>query len=237
MQANFTNVQVVHGKRTMISIFPLERRLWRDYGPTINGGRTEYILSPPANKGEYSKLDVYDGFQRVMDPMKSEPGRPGFGPWPVSAIEICNDAMHNWVECVQGTKGDFRPGIMIIAGDTPTPEELASLEANQQRYFERLVQEAQGHAERNEWKMITDVHRAAARYTGYRPAAGDSNWVAEMGTSRTKECTSCFSPIDARSKVCRICRAPQDEPTAPPAPEKPKAQRIPPPPARAQVAA
>lgn len=228
-QPNFSNVQFVHGHRTIISIFPLERRLWRDFGPTIQGGRTEYVM-PAARKGEFSKLTVFDAFQRVLDPMKSEPGKPGFGPFPESAINIANDLLHHWVDSVIGTQGGFKPGIMLIEGDDPTPAELAALQANQQRYFERLVHEAQHFAESNQEKMITDVHREAARYTGYRPADGESNWVADMGTNTKKECIACFSPIDSRATICRICRAPQgsDAPAAPTETKKGK-PGIPPP--------
>lgn len=227
---DFSNVQIVHGKRTIVSIYPKTMSAWREFGPTVIGGRTKYVIEAPKNKGEYTKLDVFDAFQRVVDPMQSQPDRPAWMPFPENALAICKCLLKQWVDDVNGTSADLRPGIMIIEGEDPTEEELSFLRANQQRYFEVMVQRAQGHAERNEDNMITDIHRLAARATGYRPSGGERNWVADIGTNQRKECTSCFTMIDARSRVCANCKSPQDVPVVESAPEAPrKGGRIPPP--------
>lgn len=200
MNADFSNVQFNHGKKTIVSIYPIASAAWRDRGPGVEGGRTHYVLAP-AEKGSFVKLDVYDSFERTYDPMKTEPGRPGFSPYPISAAETVNDLMQQWVFSRIGGASGFRPGIMVIDGDEPTTEELATLEAMQRGYAEFMIHDAEQAAEKHEWKKITDVHRAMARWTGHKAV-----WVADVGAKTLKDCVACYSAIDIRASVCKVCR-------------------------------
>lgn len=229
MISDFSNVTFNHQKKTIVSIFPVRSVAWRDRGPTVHGGRTEYRLDA-AKRGEYVKLEVYDSFQKVFDPMQSEIGRPAFSPYPITAGETVKCLMNEWVFSRLGGASGFRPGIMVIEGDEPTEAELEALDHMQRGYADYMVNEAQGSAERNELKSITDVHRAMARWSGYRPRVGEANWVADVGSKTSKQCVACYESIDIRASICKLCRTTQPElPDTPAVPVKPVAATLAPP--------
>lgn len=205
--------------RVIVSIFPIKCDLERDFGPTMKGGRTRYVLEA-APKDGYTSLVLNDCFQRVQDVMKSEIGKPRFIGSPVSADEIANDCMTHWVEQRIGTASGFRPGIMKLPEGqaTPTEADLFTLNERQKAYSDALILEANGMAAKHDWKNITDLHRAMAIWRGYQVPLGQSDWVAQLGKGgEFKECVECFSKIDARATKCKICMAPQvSAATAPP---------------------
>lgn len=188
------------------SIFPFPCSLTRNYGPTMAGGRTTYLLES-APKGEHRTLKVFDCFERQPDfnhPFNGIGHTMSQG-MPVSALEIARDCITHWAVSRIGTAMGFRPGIQIIAGEVPTEAELASMTALQRGYFEGLFQQGQEYAAKHKWTNINEFHRGAAKWLGL-----DEKWVADVGKSQEwKHCSECYEKIDARANVCRVCRSTQ----------------------------
>jgi hypothetical protein len=213
-------------KMTIASVYPIACDAWRDYGHTQAGGNHRFVLEA-APKDGYTTLTISDMWQRVQDvEVTGASGRQTLKAFWVTVESLADDLYAHWAVHRIGTGGGFRPGIKIIAGDTPTEAELEEMRASQRGYFEGLWHEAVGMAAKHQWKFITDTHRAAARWLGL-----DAPWVANIGTSQDwKHCTACYEKIDARASVCKVCRSPQ-EAEAPVAvvAEKPRRMPIPPP--------
>jgi len=203
---------------TIASVYPIECKAIRDYGFTRDGGMTEFVL-PAAKKGEYTTLKICDMFQRIQDiDAMTASGRNANKEFFVEVSTLAADLHTHWAVQRMGTGNGFRPGIMIIAGDEPTAEELASMNAIQKGYFEGLFLEGQAYAEKHDFKQINEIHRAAAVWLGL-----DAKWVANIGEQHVgwKECTACFEKINALATICKVCRSPQPEFDATPVAEKP----------------
>lgn len=191
---------------TICSVFPVACEAMRDYGHTQMGGRTNFRIEG-APRGEYRLLKVADMWQRVQDvETSSASGRQVQKGFWVECKDIASDLITHWAAQRIGTQHGHRPGIKVIAGDTPTAEELAELNAIQKGYFETLFHEAQGFAAKHDWKNIGDHHRVAARWLGL-----DAPWVANVGeqTQNWKECVACYEKINAKATICRVCRSVQ----------------------------
>lgn len=204
--------------RVIVSIFPIKCDLERDFGRTMKGGRTRYVLEAAPRDG-FTTLALHDSFQRVQDVMKSEIGKPKFIGSPVSADELAADCMTHWVEQRIGTASGFRPGIMKLPeGQTePTAENLSDLNERQKAYADALILEANSMAAKHDWKNITDLHRAMAVWRGYQTPLGQPDWVAQLGKGgEFKECVACYDKIDSRASICKNCHTPQPAAAAPP---------------------
>jgi len=201
---------------TICSVFPMQCTLDRDYGLTMEGGRTKFILKA-AKKGSHSTLQIFDMFQRAQDIEQSAAtGRHQNSAYPVKVETLANDMIQHWAVQRVGTNAGFRPGIMIIAGDEPTTEELDFLDAQQRGYFEGLYQEAKDYSAQDQHKKIGEFHRAAALWLGHN----NEPWAANVGASKDwKECDKCYKHIDARATWCSECGQPQGAVDA--APSKP----------------
>lgn len=205
---NFTDLQdgFIARKLTIASVFPIKCVETRPFGRTMAGGITKYELEA-AEKGKWTTCTVWDAWERKMSDQGSV-GSPMFEPSPVSAQSIVNDLLTHWVEKRMGTAQGHRPGIMLIAADEPTAEELAYMHGRQKPYLDGLVHEANGFAAAHKWKDINELHRMAARVLGID--AANAKWVADLGSQQEwKECVYCVEKIPAKASVCRVCHEKQ----------------------------
>ena len=196
--------------RTLViaSVYPLECKAQRDYGFTRSGGMTEFVL-PAAKKGGYSTLKISDMFQRIQDvDAMTASGRQTNKDFFVEVSSLAKDLYTHWAVQRIGTGNGFLPGIKIIAGEEPTAEELAEMNAMQKGYFEGLFLEGQAYAEKHDFRQINEIHRAAATWLGL-----DAKWVANIGEQHKgwKECTACFEKINALATICKVCRSVQPD--------------------------
>lgn len=121
-------------------------------------------------------------------------------PHPISAKALANDMRQCWATAGYLMSGEVGPGIMLIAGDEPTQEEIDKVTANQRIYFERLVVDAKAKEAQGNRKDITDAHRMAGRWFGM-----DEEWIPRMTERKMKDCRACGEKILAKALRCKHC--------------------------------
>jgi hypothetical protein len=214
--------------KTIASVYPIQCTAERDYGETQAGGRFKFALEA-APKDGYTTITLHDMWQAQHDfEGRSSSGRQTMKAFFVDVDSLAKDLYNQWAIQRIGTGTGFRPGIMIIAGQEPTAEELAMMRGQQRGYFEGLWHEGVALAAAHKWKHITDTHREAAKWLGL-----DAPWVANIGQSNDwKKCVACREKIDIEATVCKVCKERQpgyEEVSAPAAPEKKSKSPLPPP--------
>jgi hypothetical protein len=182
-------------RRTIVSIFPMELEATLRHGPVgTNKAFTRYVM-PAAPKDGYTTLVVEDGQEWIMNWEIRE-----LRPAPHSATSIANSLVHLWTSGTLGADSGFKPGIMLCAGDTPTEEELAHLREQQTRFFRALIDDGHAMFNRQEFKNISDLHRAAARWMGVRVP-----WLVQLEQAQEKKCAACGENILTTALVCKHC--------------------------------
>ncbi len=158
------------------------------------------LVETPCNNGDgYSLLCIYDTFQSVTDPSTERPEDK-----PMMVEFVRQDLLRQWVSQSFGSNlGASGPGIIAIAGTTPTEEELARARAMQHEFFTALVMSARdlyttGHA-----KEINNRHRMAGEYLGIQGEA----WMQSIKPKTLKTCGSCGADIDHIAITCNSCSA------------------------------
>ncbi len=180
---------------TIVSVYPMEKRVEHPYGPVKGMGSYEFVL-PAAPANGYSKLVVEDCYQKVYLGENI-----GFKFELIEAMTIAQALVGNWVSTVVGADSGFGPGVFIAAGDEPTKEELARARENQELYFEYLINQAETKYRANKFEEITDTHRAAAKWMGRE----NVEWLRQIKRQQMKECPLCFAMIPQQASVCPNC--------------------------------
>ena len=193
---------------TICSVFPRQLVAARNYNPEMSGGRSIFKIDA-APKGEYCTMTISDCWELIQSD-RSQIGAPEFDPRMVLVQHIANCLLNEWAVNVAGTRSGQRPGIMVISGETPTEEELASLNAMQSAYFDGLINEGVAFAAQHEWRSINGLHRDAAKWRGVDQSEEKYKWVNALGEqAEKKECYWCAEKILARAKFCRHCQREQ----------------------------
>jgi hypothetical protein len=126
---------------------------------------------------------------------------------PVDAQSVANDVVFMYTHGMPGTDRGFTPGIMVMSGDTPTADELASVHARQTRFFEYLFNEAQGMSTHPDKSInISDLHRTACEWLG----RFDVPWMKRAVHVSTKQCPACDETIRMSAKYCKECHTALD---------------------------
>ncbi len=143
----------------------------------------------------YTLLKVYDTIQMVYDPV-NERDKPEVIPVHL----IIDDLIRMWTSGIL-SRGEYGPGIMSIAGDEPTVEELAAINGRQSAYFTELVNLADGHFMKGDVKNITELHRAAATWLNLP----DKPWMKNVDSVIQKDCPACGEKVRMNATVCKHC--------------------------------
>lgn len=188
--------------RYICSIFPLKTspaRINAGTGPRPKDPRCTTFELKPVKRGDPPfVLEVPDMHENIPDPM--HPTRGGQVSWQ-SILFPCDEAvkqlLNDWREH-QVYPG--KPGIMEIAGPTPTKEELQQLHEMQVPYLEALFAEADRYYEAKKSEFIQRHHRDAAEWLGY-----DRAWTDLMRAGKITLCPACHEQILETAAVCRSC--------------------------------
>lgn len=186
----------------IFSVFPMAMKAERAYN-----GATTYTLPAAKEQGEVTSCRVGNAFQFTY---------VGDGKWhdvPIFSDDIARDLLQEFGGSMVGQDQGHGPGIWMQELPDPDPALVEEYSARQVAFFEHLVNEADGLHKGGKANEITDLHRNAARWLGYL----DFAWLEKLKPKSTKECTSCYSMIDGRAKICPICNSRQED-AAPPAP-------------------
>lgn len=198
MQANrFWGGQLV----TICSVYPLPLTA------TFNwGGISTYHLKAAPRTG-VSLLHIGDTYQNVANVVN--PGRFDQTPAPITSMQAAQSLIQRWVDGSLGSGSGHSIGVAIIPFDNetgkfpnrPTPEFVRALRQRQQLYFQYLVNSADIHFNRGEFRMIGDQHRAAAQYTG----ATERQWYTATSQEGLKQCYGCGRRIISTAITCEHC--------------------------------
>jgi hypothetical protein len=188
--------------------FPPQRRA---YGTSIHStgkgaSRSTLFEIPPVPRGSrppFATLQVFDSFECIpnLQQMSAQNTRAR-SDRPVPVEEIVDDLLACWTGNLFNVPRDAKPGLMAIAGTTPTQRELSQLEAQQTRLFEYWFHEGERHHRQNEWKEITDSMRLAAEWLGddYR-----REWSHLAIARANSPCVFCGKSIPDTALVCSHC--------------------------------
>lgn len=200
------------------SVFPLPqqktlcRMIYVGKQPDYPDGYTRrftYYL-PAARPGSYSVLEITPPLHLIRSTMAAIPNA---GPGDANRYDARPDTAHNEADSlVQEWSGHYslaggnRPGIGIIRGPEPTPEELTELHARQREFSRWFVNEAdnfwlQGRRDRI---RVGGLHHMCAAYMGLK---NDPNhpWVSDMVGSY-KACIICSESIISTALGCKHCQ-------------------------------
>ncbi len=188
---------------TICSVFFQPVSAKRDYRPFDgSGGYTNTMFSIGACKrGEHKTLTVQNHFQRTYI------GDGVYNDIPVYAEDLngvdglASDLVKQWATHVIG--GEIGgPGIGIIAGEVPTPEEIQVLLDRQTPWCEFRCDQAEVDWLAGRKNNIDSNQRGCAVWLGKQD---DYEWVSARGTTRNKPCPMCTKPILAQAVTCEHC--------------------------------
>jgi hypothetical protein len=121
-----------------------------------------------------------------------------------TAEKVSADLLRCWTQGFPGVPDSAKasPGIMIIAGDTATAEELAIMESKQREFARICIMNADLNHGKNRPDLITKRDHALAAWlkvTG-RP------WQERLDRSAIKACPFCGAQNVAEASKCANCR-------------------------------
>lgn len=190
--------QVSRGRATICSIWPQNLRAQRKHN-----GLTLYEM-PAAPRGSYVTYTVYDTQQWINRP-RDDRFQGDVEPMPIPARIVAEDLVSTWGGDTLGARSGYRPGIAVIAGEVPTPEELAAIRAGQSNLFNWLITDANGKHMSGEGVLISDMHRMAAKEM-LDKGADRLPWFPVVEFSEVKDCPACGKQTETKAKVCDKCQ-------------------------------
>lgn len=172
-----------------------------DENPDKLGRATEYRLSKPDRNKVYSTLKVYAGMQYPtqygLTQNGSEPPSP---PQPVSPMEIARDLLDDWQGAGLHSNG-LPKGLIVIADDVPTQEELEKATQMKWTRMRTLVMKAdQRIANGSSLDTITPEDVKAALEIGET-----RTWADPQKRMSKKSCLACGEIINADALKCSSC--------------------------------
>ncbi len=190
--------QTLRNYMTICSIYPADLRK-----RVRHNGLTVYEMKA-APRGSYSTLRVYDTQEWCSRPDPTD-GHPHWMPMPIPAYVVANDLVATWAGDTLGKRSGYSPGICLLAGDIPTPAELAGLRKGQDALFNWYITDAMGKYLKGLGTEITDIHRLAAKEM-LDKGAERLPWYPTMDFADVKMCVACDKQISAKALRCQHCQ-------------------------------
>jgi hypothetical protein len=163
----------------------------------MNGASSTYDL-PAALPGEVSYLPISDAGQAEY---------AGYGKTTkitIPADQIAADLVQCFTNNFPGIFDSSKasPGIMVIAGDVATPEELAVMKAKQTEFARLTVLEADKFSGQQRFDKITHRHHALAEWLGVKGRP----WQESLDKTTIQTCPFCGAKAAAFASKCPTCR-------------------------------
>lgn len=195
MKTSLLSRRIRREGRVIASVFPaglapLERPF---------DGATVFTM-PPCPKGERPQLlKILDAVQFGRDPLSRDILTESL----IEVDDIAKDLVGHWARTPIGAPAGSGPGVGLIAGDTPTDEEIQALYDRQDVMFEYFYQDGLRLAQNQEWRGINGHHRLAAKWL-----EREEPWAIDTGrqTAALEECPLCGSMIPASKAFCMVCK-------------------------------
>jgi hypothetical protein len=160
--------------------------------------RWKDTIQPCAKNEGYAVYRLYDtaSWSRDWNKDKEE-----YKSDPVDAYSVASDFASVYTTGLLGTDKGHKPGIMIISGDEPTPDELKQVRETQRDYFEHLFHDAIQLNASGRGIGISELHRIACTWLGRL----DLPFIEKIEQRNAKECVACGETIAAKANKCRFC--------------------------------
>ena len=195
----------VAASRTVLSVSPIEyRKIYNRTAVQADGSaraaNIEYVLRASPRDG-YSTVKIFDGQQMIRNYATATDESPGeMGPMPISADQDASDFV---AYCTSGTvMRTGGPGVILCAGDEPTPEEIDRGRKIHTVYARFMVNDAHTKFSSGNFKEITDEHRRQAEWLGV-----NAPWKVELEQASLKKCPACAEDILSPALQCKHCSA------------------------------
>jgi hypothetical protein len=188
--------------RTICSVYFDKLKTSRPYRTGKNGGyRTSYEMLA-CGPDEYKLLVVEDAEELIYVGEKRNLPTPVYADMIDGIPGIAHDIAGKW-QSTGIAEGVGGPGVMVIAGDTPTEEELASLRSRQAMWCRALIDQAEADWSSKNFHRVGPLHRKAARWMGEL----NYEWVRKENAPRIslKPCRFCRTEVDSTALICPAC--------------------------------
>ncbi len=192
--------------KTICSIWPQPLRATRRHN-----GVTNYVI-PAAPRGKYVLYKVFDTFERILR-ISNDTGDREFQPGFVPSAVVAECLVTSWADQLlgqsqrasSGEAATARGGIMIIAGDKPTEEELFQIQSQQESLARWYVKNGNDFNQQGKQTEITNIHRMMAEWL-HGNAAKRLPWFHEQEMADIKSCPKCGEAINGSALSCRFCQ-------------------------------
>lgn len=169
-------------------------------GPRVDSPQFTDQKRPAEVNTGYAMIRVFDTFVWTRD-FTQDAER--YKPNPVNAVDVARDLVSKWAGGTLKGDGGSRPGLMVIAGEEPTVDEVVSIRQMQTSYFRTLVNDGHTLFSKGQVKDISDLHRSAARWLG----ANNLPWLPKIEQTLVKKCVACGNEIRQEALRCEHCSA------------------------------
>jgi hypothetical protein len=142
-------------------------------------GMIHYPLPAP-EKGKVSVLEVRDTMTLIRQAMPDPNEEPIPTPAPMSIEVLVKSLLKEWTEGFIGMAGMTRPGIMQIAGPTPTQAEYDKLMEMEFHHASAWVKEADFYSITGQGRS-GKVHVNAAKWLGLHRTGQQRKWLSGQG--------------------------------------------------------
>lgn len=179
-------------KRTILSVCNYPLVATRDYSENgITGFKHKYEM-PAVKKGAFAVLTVSD----LWDRMHVSEGQ--YSPIPVYGEHIADDLVSEWT----GDISTGRPGVIVIKGDEPTPEEVKMAEDQHAASCTALRNLANKLWAENKRDQATGLpFRLASEYLEHP----EDPWCLSQNRPIQVKCQWCGHLIDQDAVLCSAC--------------------------------
>lgn len=147
-------------------------------------------------------LRVYDSFVRLQSPQTIGDQPPEVITRPLWAKDIAESLVRSWTGEPGGAKLGGTMGVMVIAGETATMEEINQMLTSQRNYCQLRYNEAQQNYLQGHVNRIGDVERLAARWMNNHTK---TPWYGVTNIGEMKTCLGCGDSLPAAATVCKTC--------------------------------
>ncbi len=187
---------------TLLSVWPETCARRFEYGSyKIPAGSDEKPATLTLQERE-TENGIGLAFTKIPAGWDDDAGMPKFFLRPISSEETAHAIETEWGHV----------GVIVIAGDTPTPEEVKKSIEIKTVFYVRMVDEGDSFWTRFRLHgMISDLHRKSATYlrsTGHPKMHQPREWMQSEGLQhKMQDCPVCFEQIPALTVKCKHCGA------------------------------
>lgn len=143
-------------------------------------------------------LRVFDSYQlrRVPD---APLGGERLDAMPLYCKDIAAGLVGKWTGEPLGAASGTSMGVMVLAGETPTDQEMQRMLASQNAYFQERFTNANQSWQQGKPSQIGVVERVAARWMNAHTRV---EWYAMTDMKDMKECISCGGSLPVKAIAC-----------------------------------